>query len=222
MLICGDEIVTDWDYALETYKITMHFWETFLQSMTWPLVALIALFAFRRLIKNVGELIPLVKELNISGLKLKLREEMQVAAEIAKSDEFANVSNAHDSLQLIKPEHYYQQPRDYVIERFLLVEEELNNLVKFYKIHTGINNPIRNKTIIKALIEKGKLTSGALSLYLAIESVRNTVVHKVIESLPDDFQMGAFDYAVNTLLLALKKAGQEEKIANVTDNTNDL
>lgn len=74
--------MTEWDYQIETYKITMHYYETLIQSSVWPIIGIIIVLGIRWLLADhIRDLVCKIKEAesaSIPGVKFNWKHNSEV------------------------------------------------------------------------------------------------------------------------------------------------
>lgn len=100
--------MTEWDYQIETYKVTMHYYETLIQSSVWPIIGIIIVLGIRWLLADhIKELVCKIKEIesaSIPGVKFNWKQTKINQAAQNKSYNIAELTRAYcdSSLEAIK------------------------------------------------------------------------------------------------------------------------
>lgn len=172
-------------------------WLTFIaeivKGVAWPTIALFALLVFRR---ELAALLGRLKKGKIGGAEFEFEdavEELRAAA----APENSRVEVVPISLQ---------NPRATILEAWLKVEDAARKLASAQGIPPSMAS-VRPPALIKAIEEKGGLTTEQIELFRELRRLRNESAHS------GDFSPSA-ESVVNYVSLAHGLAAAIEHLAN--------
>ena len=142
-------------------------------ALAWPLVALALALIFR---KPLVALIPLIERIKFPGGELNLRkrlEETRFQAE--RTLPFEKPPSIDERIQDIAETY----PRGAVIESWLLVERELNDVAEGLGVPISPSQRRSPRQVAHALVAAGILDDSLERIVNNLQTMRNSVVHSI-------------------------------------------
>lgn len=176
-------------------------------ALTWPLTTVTVVFALR---KSITALVPKIEEFNLGPLRMKIKQEIAEAKELAKEVsaqlEGENLGTSQnvdiDSMEDTKKWQLANlAPEAAILAQWTEVEYVLKQLAE----QEGLNPRSPLSKILEQLVRAEIVDIQSARLFKALRGVRNEVAHTPAERIGLDTHF-ALDYlkSVDTLLESLR------------------
>lgn len=177
-------------------------------ALAWPLATVIVVFALR---KSITALVPKIEEFNLGPLRMKIKQEITEAKELAKEVDAQlkgeDPETSQDVDAVLDHDTKKWQLANLSPEAAILAQwTEVEFLLKQLAIQEGLNPRSPLSRILGQLINAEIVDTQSAKLFKALRGVRNEVAHATVERIGLDAQF-ALDYlkSADTLLESLRE-----------------
>ncbi len=210
--------MSDWAYQIETYKITMHFFETVLQTSLWPIVVFLLLLIYKREISGLISWIIKIKSLKYKDVHLEFQEGInEIKHELEEAQVLVNEKNVQcseesDINKLVELARI--STRAAISEAWSLIEKHAKELIPLLeaknKLAPDKNYKLREVDFaLFILTQEGYAPVNVIKIARNLQTLRNKAVHN---ALNEDISEGQAQEYINFTCVVIGVIEEAKKL----------